>query len=160
MSEELVCYGKSPFEKSHNHFLTICTYGHRCTLGAITKGKCDTCIWKPSAWGNEICRAIQSMPVIYDEVGIDRFVVMPNHVHMIVRSHNNYEDKLRQFVIGWKSFTSEQLKKVKPAKHPVWSSEYTCRYLRNNTTYRAVSTYIHENPRKWHYDRFYSKRER
>ncbi len=42
-----------------------------------------------SKYGDTIYKAIQNIPSIYTGVLVDRFVIMPNHVHILLRIENN-----------------------------------------------------------------------
>ena len=61
------------------YFITICTYKRQCLLGEISDGEMRL---------NEVGRIVQliweQLPDHYPHVGVDAFVIMPNHVHGIV----------------------------------------------------------------------------
>ena len=74
--------------------------------------------------------------------------IMPNHVHVLVQPHVD----LASIVQGWKSFTARWVlaRNVELAlgisgKH-LWMREYWDRYIRDETHYRKVVDYIHNNP--------------
>ena len=61
------------------YLVTVCVQGHVCLFGDIVDGKMRS---------NELGRIVQAtwydLPNHYPHVELDAFVVMPNHVHMIV----------------------------------------------------------------------------
>ena len=63
------------YSTSNYYFITICTHNRRCIFG------------QPDAlndWGVIAREHILQIPEHYDGVQVDEFVVMPNHVHMIL----------------------------------------------------------------------------
>ena len=61
------------------YFVTICTQGHLCLLGHVDDG-----VMHLSALGEIVLGTWLALPDHYPHVELDAFVVMPNHVHMIV----------------------------------------------------------------------------
>ncbi|MBN2270281.1 MAG: transposase [Sedimentisphaerales bacterium] len=61
------------------YFVTVCVQGHVCLFGDIVNGQMRR---------NELGRIVQAtwydLPNHYPHIALDAFVVMPNHVHMIV----------------------------------------------------------------------------
>ena len=75
---------KSPRAKWHdynggNYFVTFCTENRELYFGNIVGGKMQF-----SAIGEYAHLCVEKIPEINDNVAIPEFVVMPNHVHMIV----------------------------------------------------------------------------
>jgi len=67
------------YSQAGAYFVTICTQNRACLFGEVVDGEMRI---------NEAGRMVQSvldeMPTFYPGVEIDAFVVMPNHVHVIV----------------------------------------------------------------------------
>jgi REP element-mobilizing transposase RayT len=61
------------------YFVTVCTESHLCLLGEITDGT-----MRLNESGRIVYDAWRDLPNHYPHVELDAFVVMPNHVHMIV----------------------------------------------------------------------------
>ena len=74
------------------------------------------------------------------------FVVMPNHVHILIRQIAGY--KLESILHSWKSYTSKVINQINNKSGPVWSQEYWDRYIRDETHFRSASNYINNNPVK------------
>jgi putative transposase len=61
------------------YFVTICTYQRECLLGRLEGGKAVL-----SAAGT-IARSVwDELPDSFPSVGLDEFIIMPNHVHGII----------------------------------------------------------------------------
>ena len=61
------------------YFVTICTYEGDWSLGHVCG---DTMV--PSEWGRVVARCCHNLPGHFDDLAMDEFVVMPNHVHGII----------------------------------------------------------------------------
>ena len=62
------------------YFVTICTYNRKCTLGRVME---DTVLL--SGRGQIAYSKWRGIPEYFPFVAIDRYVVMPNHVHGILQ---------------------------------------------------------------------------
>ena len=61
------------------YFVTICTHHRQCTLGSVSQG-----LVCPSGIGQAAQRQWEAIPSHYEDVSLDAFVLMPNHLHGIV----------------------------------------------------------------------------
>ena len=74
------------YSQSGAYFITICTKHRAQLLGEIAVGAAS-CRPQLSSIGKTVETEISQLPTIYDGVSIDCYVVMPNHVHMIIVIH-------------------------------------------------------------------------
>ena len=82
---------KSPRATWHDYnggryFVTFCTKNHDLYFGDVVDGRMEL-----SEIGEYALRCIEKTPEIIDNVAVPEFVVMPNHVHMIVIVDNPIE---------------------------------------------------------------------
>lgn len=75
---------------------------------------------------------------------LDRFVVMPNHVHVLF--HPLGDDKLSDIVGSWKRFTSREINKALGRKGALWQREYWDRLVRSERHFQWTRDYIDQNP--------------
>lgn len=75
------------------------------------------------------------------------YVIMPNHVHMIIETFENY--KLQQIMQSLKRFTAREINKVLNRTGVVWEREYFDRIIRSPRHYWTVVKYIERNPKKF-----------
>jgi len=61
------------------YFLTICTFNKKQFLGRIDNGQMIL-----SRWGKVIGEEWERNAIIRDEITLDMFIIMPNHIHGIV----------------------------------------------------------------------------
>jgi REP element-mobilizing transposase RayT len=76
------------------------------------------------------------------------FVVMDDHVHVVVRPQQGHE--LEQILKSWKGFTSTTLRKTTRRQTPLWQGEYMDRIIRDEGELEEKVNYVLDNPfRRW-----------
>jgi REP element-mobilizing transposase RayT len=111
-----------------------------------------------SLYGCFVEEAIQDISRHYDGVVVDKYVVMPNHVHMILilacRSGRmiSAPTKAIPTIVG-------QMKRAvsKMAGFPIWQKGYHDHIIRSEADYRRIWEYIDTNPAKWREDCYYKE---
>jgi len=146
------------------YFVTICTKNHEClfgTVGATVPGR-------PPVSSNIPYRSFVSLTelgkfvdksIIYTHnngdlnVKIEKYVIMPNHVHLIIGLYSETGDRprspLQMVVRNIKSYVS------KWAGFTVWQKSFYDHIIRDDEDYNRVAEYIENNPEKWIEDRYY-----
>ena len=61
------------------YFVTICAHQHRCLFGKAENGKIIH-----NRFGLIVQNFLGEIPARFKNVALDEFIVMPNHMHMIV----------------------------------------------------------------------------
>jgi REP element-mobilizing transposase RayT len=85
--------------------------------------------------------------------GLDAWVVMPNHVHVLLTPWGDYS--LSTVVQTWKSFTSHSIGKLLPDwKGAFWQKESFDHIVRGPDHLERFRLYIENNPRKLSPDRY------
>ena len=94
----------------------------------------------------------------YDSVEVTKYVVMPNHIHMIIiiRDTINYSGRT-QFAPTVsrvvKQFKGSVTKKI---GHSIWQRSFHDHIIRDENDYLRIWKYIDENPSNWMDDCYYS----
>ena len=65
------------------YFITICVETRTCLFGRIAGTDTGACL-EPNESGNMVKEIWDKIPLFYPGIGIDEFVIMPNHIHGIV----------------------------------------------------------------------------
>jgi type I restriction enzyme R subunit len=78
---------------------------------------------------------------------MDSFVIMPNHIHLLVLLK---ETPLEDLMQTWKSVTSHRINKQLKREGSVWQGNYWDRLLRSEAHYHKTRNYIQANPTKAH----------
>ncbi len=140
------------------YFVTICTHEKRCILSSVAVG---AAISRPpevrlTRYGEIVDLAIQNIASVYPHISIDKYVIMPNHVHLILQIHTDKNGRLIaaptvSTIIGqMKRWASRQ------AKIPLWQKSYHEHVIRSEADYREIWEYIDTNPARWAEDRYYA----
>ena len=106
----------------------------------------------------------------FPSVTIDKYVIMPNHIHAIIiihndetdpnsKSHEAHYDKqsmLMATVRVIKSLTTRMANQMENRQgRKIWQRSFYDEIVRNNSAYQRIWQYIDENPAKWHEDRYH-----
>src|SRR5438477_1069099 len=75
---------------------------------------------------------------------LDAFVVMPNHVHVLVQPKSGHS--LSEILHSWKSFSAHAINKALNRKGDFWMEESHDRVVRDTESLGAYRDYIAQNP--------------
>ncbi|MGI8603877.1 MAG: carbamoyl-phosphate synthase large subunit, partial [Verrucomicrobiales bacterium] len=81
-----------------------------------------------------------------DRYVLDAFVVMPNHVHVLVKALDQHS--LSEILHSWKSFTAKRINLLLGRKGVLWMDERYDRIVRDVEELAAYRAYISANPNK------------
>ena len=77
------------------YFITMCTAEKRCILSRVVgTGVLDGPQIELTPYGKVANKYLLQLNDFYDNIQIDRYVIMPNHVHIILFLHPFYEHEL------------------------------------------------------------------
>ena len=146
------------FDYSQNraYFVTVCTQERMDILADICRGGA---LLLPI--GEIVEREIKNLPQ-YCDVSVDKYVIMPNHIHMILvlNSGRNGEEQnpsptLSDIVCMLKSVTTKQANQLDgyPGRR-IWQRSFHDHIIRDEKDYLKIRQYIEENPARWEQDCF------
>lgn len=178
------------------YFVTICTQNHRCILSDIV-GDGSPVPYKnaPSSVGDgfpvppfrtkltysgKIVQAyIGEIPQKYPTVRVDHYVIMPNHIHLLLSFYENPKgfgmgkpsptvgnpgrfgtgnpSPTLGNVIGWLKYqiTRDINLAAGTPSRKIFQRSYHDHIIRNEKDYQRIWTYIDGNPARWKEDCFY-----
>lgn len=98
----------------------------------------------------------------YPSVKIDKYVVMPNHIHMIFCIANDgrgFPSPTVSNVIGWLKYNAtKQINTINGIEcKPVFQRSFQDHMIRDENDYLKIWNYIDTNPQKWKEDCFYTE---
>ena len=101
-----------------------------------------------SAYGRIVEQGIQNIPHCYPSVSVEKYCIMPDHIHMILCFAKDSE---RQITAPTLSRVVGQMKRwvSKQIGAGMWQKSYYERVIRNGAEYEEIWRYIHENPLKY-----------
>lgn len=139
------------------YFVTVCTHERRCIFSSIAVG---AAISRPpevrlTRYGEIVDLAIRNIPSVYPNVSVDHSVIMPNHIHLILRIHP--VEGGRMISAPTVSMVVGQMKRwaSKQSGTALWQKSYHEHVIRGESEYREIWEYIEANPAKWAEDRYY-----
>lgn len=158
------------------YFITICTDKRKHLFGKVADDEVVLGSLGQIAF-DEVANVNSKRE--YMGIVISKFVVMPNHVHMIINivgtrlavseeQFNHYgkpmSNSISSIVGGYKSGVSRKIHQMElqadtASRVPtvVWQSRYYEHIIRSEKQFNEIWRYIDENPLKWSLDCYYSK---
>ena len=128
------------------YFVTICTDRKTCIFGSPEK---------LNKYGIIAKQGIEIISDHFSGVLVDKYVVMPNHVHIIIVLTTT--DKSLLSVVGsYKSYVTKYIHKFDPIRK-VWQKSFHEHIIRNQKSYEKIWNYIETNPIRWEEDCFYKQ---
>ncbi|MBR6039303.1 MAG: transposase [Clostridia bacterium] len=135
------------------YFVTVCVQDMRCILSRVLP---DATGWDAfvdlTPIGQCVNDVLTEMAEHSPNIRIDRFVIMPNHVHLLISivsdasggaSGRTPTNTLSRFIGTFKRFTQ------KSCGQKIWQRGFHDHVIRDDDDYRLRWRYIDENPRKW-----------
>lgn len=135
------------------YHVTICTQNRKCIFGNVANGAMTLNDIGQTAHNNVV-----QIPDHYPEVRVIDFVVMPNHVHLLLAlgdgTDANYGvptvgHDLGQIVRAYKASVSRVVGR------PVWQPRFYEHIIRGERDYLDTIAYIQNNPAAWEKDDYF-----
>ena len=128
-------------------------------------------------FGRIVDEELKKSQIIRDEIILDQYVIMPNHIHCIIliagcnkAGGQPTGDQpmggqpaggqpaaptrtLSSFVNGFKSAVTTRINALRNTSgHPVWQRSFHDHIIRNERSLNAIREYIANNPLNWEQD--------
>jgi putative transposase len=85
----------------------------------------------------------------YGTIAVDGYVIMPDHVHVILSMTPDNSITLRQVVGAFKGLAAKRINVAWGRAGPFWQRGFHDRVIRNAAELAACRRYIANNPRRW-----------
>ena len=145
------------------YFITICTNDRKQLLSRIIVGTgvldCPQNVL--TSYGEIANKHLINMSNFYENIRIDKFVVMPNHIHLLIRvleKENGPSETpvptnslIARFISTFKRFCNKEY------GENIWQSRSNDHIIRNTNEYLKIWEYIDTNVIRWKDDCFYSE---
>lgn len=145
----------SPFETPRfSQFITICTHEYRNFLGLIRLQRHHK-IWCPSPWGQAVEKTLRSMQQDEAAVVLEDYVVMPNHLHLLVLFHTCDRRLSHNFIATCKQGLARAMRAASPTEEPLWEKSFFQHTIQSTQSHYALSQSIRSHHDHWMYDSLY-----
>ena len=140
------------------YFITVCTINRRNyfwnKVGATTGRPQNV---ELSFYGKIVDGAIKKIPSEYSMLSLESYVIMPNHIHILLRICP--DENGRPMVAPTISRIINQLKGAasKQAGAKIWQKSFYDHVIKNREDYVKHLEYINNNPLQWYYDELYTE---
>lgn len=142
------------YSQNGAYFLTVCTQDKRCVLWNGREPQvldpADTS--HLSMAGQAADAAIKGIPLHYPGTVLDKYVVMPNHIHAILLLSRTGAavPSVSQIIRQMKCATARL------SGPSLWQKSFHDHIIRDEAEYQKIWTYIDLNPIRWREDCYFS----
>ena len=151
------------------YFITICSKNRKIIFGEYIENPVGTALAavhckdniKLSKLGQIIDNQWNDIPNQYNDIELDQYVIMPNHIHGILiiskRTGASPVPTISKIIGSFKSKSSvEYLQYIKNnnlnISGQIWQRSFFDHIIRNERTLNAIRDYITHNPMNWEND--------
>ena len=149
------------YSQNGTYFITVCIKNRQNLLGEISIISNpiypkDIAMLVPSELSLLVMQETEKLTTIYSNITLDCYVIIPNHVHMIIIIDDVTNEILirptvSQVIKQWKGVIT------KKAGFSPWQKSFHDHIIRNTRDYMRIRKYIQNNPSQWALDCFHKK---
>ena len=139
------------YSQNGAYYVTMCTKNRCAILGTINL---ESPLPLLSKSGLIVEQEIIRLNQLYKSVVVDKYVIMPNHIHLVIFISNeeNNSDKNPTVPNIIRQFKGIITKKIGKS---IWQRSYYDRIIRNKDEYLLIWQYIDGNPEQWKEDEYF-----
>lgn len=142
------------------YFITVCTKNREELLCRPPLRRGAPCApdspdqFQLSDIGFIVDTAIRRIPNCYSSVSVEQYVIMPNHIHMIVvlcddRGRTRCAPTISRIIKQTKQYVTKQI------GFSIWQKSFHDHIIRDEQDFQRIWNYIAANPIKWEEDCYY-----
>ena len=151
------------YADSGAYFVTIVAQNRQCIFGNVVDSKIEL-----NEFGRILAEEWERSKDIRQEIALDAFVAMPNHIHgvLIMTNHDvgatgrspfpsgPSKRSLGAFVGGFKSAVTTRINQLRGTPGvPIWQRNYYEHIIRDDESLKnRIREYIADNPIRWEFD--------
>ena len=153
------------------YFITVCIHDKECLFGEIRRG---TACCALNEYGNIVNDEWIKSGYKRNEIELDEFVIMPNHMHGVIIINDLGTDlgtarrapteqfglpvsgSLPTIVRAFKSASTKRINELRNSSgQKLWQRNYYEHIIRDDKDLNRIRKYIKDNPVKWEEDEYY-----
>jgi len=127
------------------YFITICIKNRLELLGKIQ----DNLNIVLSTEGKIVEKELQKIEVLLTNVTIDEYIIMPNHIHMILIINENKNISISRIIKQYKMCVSKKI------GYSLWQKSFYEHIIKNEEEYFTIKQYIQNNIVNWKQDKYF-----
>ncbi len=138
------------YSSPNAYFITACTKDRKNLFWNYV----GTVIGRPedvilSAAGKIVQKSIEDIYAHYPSVSVEKYVVMPNHIHLLLQIHS--DESGRPMTAPTIQMVVNQMKGAvtRQVGAPVWQKGFYDHVVRGREDFLEIWQYIEGNPSKW-----------
>jgi putative transposase len=134
------------YARAGAYFITVGTHDRIALFGEIAEND-----MRLNQAGAIVKEAWANLTTHYQDIDLDEFVVMPNHVHGIIVLADRPRSRhgIPEIVRGFKTFSARSVNEIQGTRGALWQRGYYEHVIRNETALNRVRGYIANNPARW-----------
>ena len=149
------------YSRDGYYFITICTDNKKCILSNVVGQGLAPAEIQLTVFGKIANTEITDLENRYKNIKIDKYVIMPNHIHAIIVIQNKTAGAsscptLSDIICTFKSITTRKCHFIN-SNIKIWQTSFHDHIIRNENDYLKIWNYIDTNPQKWEDDCFYTE---
>ncbi len=128
------------------YFVTVCTARRRPILAQVAGDRLGA-----TAAGEVVRRCWFAIPEHFDNVELDSFILMPDHVHgiLILEDRSDRQRSLSDIMGAFKSAATRTIRRECGVDGTIWQRSFHERVIRSESECRKIRQYIEQNPERW-----------
>ncbi|MFH1846588.1 MAG: transposase [Candidatus Omnitrophota bacterium] len=166
------------YSKEGAHYVTICAHDRKCIFGDVQNGEVLL-----NGMGNIVKFTWLGLPQHNKNVELDEYIVMPNHMHGIIKivgagskpARNDNQDYntlynynraglepaptwhgLSEIVRQFKTFSAKRINQMNETPGTcLWQRNFYEHVIRDESDLTRIREYIRNNPAGWEKDEYY-----
>ena len=147
------------YGENHHYFVTICANSRKQLFSVITVGEgLAPPELRLSSIGKISEEQLLLLPNRYTSVTIEKYVIMPNHIHILLLLENtggaSPSPTLHDVICAYKSLVTRECRQ-RGFQGVIWQRSYYEHIIRNEEDYKNTWTYIDNNPVHWEENEYY-----
>ena len=133
------------YSKENIYFITICVKDRLELLGSIR----DSNYIELTSVGKIVKKHINKIEKIYDNTRIDEYMIMPNHIHILLEIKNRNDISISKIINRYKTNISKEI------TYSIWQKSFYEHIVRTEKEYLKIKEYIQNNVINWKNDKYF-----
>ena len=132
------------YAEENIYFITICVEDRLEILGKIVEENI-----KLTKEGNSVKQNINKIEQIYKNIIIDEYIIMPNHIHILLWINYKSNVTISKMIKHFKTNITREI------KYSIWQKSFYEHIIRNEKEYLRIKEYIKNNVVNWEKDKYF-----